>query len=182
MPPRRKASGGPTSNTRSQSTLSFGAKSRVTKPSVGPASLKKSKPKPISVKKILVPQASEVETEDAAAGDDAIAADVAGPRISEIAIHERVKREEEEVATPKTDEEIRAEKVKDAQIKRYWKNLEMERLAPRVHQKQLGMIEKILRHFDLSSQYGEQKKENVKAERAYVDALMSSGNVNEVES
>ena len=39
-------------------------------------------------------------------------------------------------------------------MKRYWKSKEDERIAPRVHQQGLNANEKILRHFDLSSQYG----------------------------
>jgi len=75
--------------------------------------------------------------------------------------------------TPVKDErEGQAEKITDAQIKKYWKAEEDSRLAPRgkpitrpfkyssnhspltVHQSSLSLHEKILRHFDLSSQYG----------------------------
>jgi len=65
----------------------------------------------------------------------------------------------------------RAGKISDAQIKKYWKAEEDSRLAPRstfpspesnppltsfllVHQETVALPEKILRHFDLSSQYG----------------------------
>lgn len=54
----------------------------------------------------------------------------------------------------KREAEEKAGKVSDAQVKRYWKGKEDERIAPRVHQRGLGVDEKILRHFDLSSQYG----------------------------
>lgn len=50
--------------------------------------------------------------------------------------------------------EEKGAKVSDAQVKRYWKGKEDERIAPRVHQRGLSVNEKILRHFDLSSQYG----------------------------
>ncbi len=39
-------------------------------------------------------------------------------------------------------------------MKRYWRGKEDERIAPRVHQGGLSVDEKILRHFDLSSQFG----------------------------
>ena len=77
----------------------------------------------------------------------------------------------------KSDEsEERARRVGEAQIKRYWKGKEDERKAARglflwgieigrwyadayvcvrlVHQEGLSINEKILRHFDLSNQYG----------------------------
>lgn len=54
----------------------------------------------------------------------------------------------------KSEAEEKGSKVSDAQVKRYWKGKEDERIAPRVHQRGLSVNEKILRHFDLSSQYG----------------------------
>ena len=54
----------------------------------------------------------------------------------------------------KSEAEEKGAKVSDAQVKRYWKSKEDERIAPRVHQRGLSVDEKILRHFDLSSQYG----------------------------
>ncbi|KPI38234.1 uncharacterized protein AB675_987 [Cyphellophora attinorum] len=50
--------------------------------------------------------------------------------------------------------EAAAEKITDAQIKSYWRKEEESRLAPRVHQQTLPLHEKILRHFDLSGQFG----------------------------
>lgn len=49
---------------------------------------------------------------------------------------------------------MKARKVTDSQIKRYWKEKESERLAGRVHQEELSVEEKVLRLFDMSSQYG----------------------------
>lgn len=53
-----------------------------------------------------------------------------------------------------TDVEQEAGRVPDTQIRKYWKGKEDERIAPRVHQQGLSVNEKVLRHFDLSSQYG----------------------------
>lgn len=50
--------------------------------------------------------------------------------------------------------EARAEKVTDAQIKKYWRDVEAARIAKRVHQEELSLAEKVLRYFDISSQYG----------------------------
>lgn len=54
----------------------------------------------------------------------------------------------------KSEDVIRAEKVSDAQIKKYWREREGERRTKRVHQEELGVEEKILRLFDMSSQFG----------------------------
>ena len=61
---------------------------------------------------------------------------------------------EEEKAGGVDAVEERARKVPETQIRKYWKSKEEERIAPRVHQAGLSVNEKILRHFDLSSQYG----------------------------
>lgn len=52
------------------------------------------------------------------------------------------------------DEENEARKISDTQIKRYWRQKEQERLAPRVHQQDLTVYEKVLREWDMSGQYG----------------------------
>lgn len=51
-------------------------------------------------------------------------------------------------------EEERAGRVSEQQIRKYWKEREAERRAPRVHQEDLSVEEKVLRLFDMSSQYG----------------------------
>ncbi|POS73787.1 DNA polymerase delta [Diaporthe helianthi] len=65
--------------------------------------------------------------------------------------------EEVPVAQPELEQseaELRAEKVSDAQISRYWKSVEAARISKRVHQEDLSQAEKVLRYFDVSSQYG----------------------------
>ncbi|KAK5165213.1 uncharacterized protein LTR77_009311 [Saxophila tyrrhenica] len=52
------------------------------------------------------------------------------------------------------DEEEKARKTTDTQIKKYWRTKEQERLAPRVHQEDLTLYEKVLREWDMSGQYG----------------------------
>jgi len=111
MPPARRKSSGP-SVRGAQSTLSFGNRAKVTKPSIAPTS-KKSKPDP-SLTEIIAQTIDPPEPE--------------APTTAEIAIEEQAKAE---VAKPKTEAEERAEKVTDAQIKRYWKSKEDERKAPR---------------------------------------------------
>lgn len=60
----------------------------------------------------------------------------------------------EQPAARKSDVELKAESLSDAAITRYWRNLESERMAKRVHQEDLSVGEKLLRYFDVSSQYG----------------------------
>ena len=52
------------------------------------------------------------------------------------------------------DEEQEARKITETQINRYWRRKEQERLAPRVHQQELNVHEKVLREWDMSGQYG----------------------------
>ena len=51
-------------------------------------------------------------------------------------------------------DEKKAERVTDAQIRKYWRERENERTAKRVHQEDLSVEEKVLRLFDMSSQFG----------------------------
>jgi DNA polymerase delta subunit 4 len=52
------------------------------------------------------------------------------------------------------DEESRARKVSESQIKKYWRAKEAQRLAPRVHQEGLEVREKVLREWDMSGEFG----------------------------
>ncbi len=111
MPPARRKPSGPSAR-GAQATLSFGNRAKVTKPSIAPVS-KSSKPEPAlpeSVAKVIASPEPEA------------------PTTAEIAIEEQAHAE---IAKPKTEAEERAEKVTDAQIKRYWKSREDERKAAR---------------------------------------------------
>ncbi|KAI4178051.1 MAG: hypothetical protein LQ348_005704 [Seirophora lacunosa] len=163
MPPARRGRppGSTSSNSTSnnprgaQSTLAFGRSNKITKPSI---------PAPAS-KKAVKPHAQQQEQQ----GQQ-------GKEITHLAVEEErsaheeeEKEEEEEVVNGRReaaatrqgggedeDEEAegKARKVSEAAVKRYWRAKEGERKAPRVHQQHLSLHEKILRHFDLSSQYG----------------------------
>jgi DNA polymerase delta subunit 4 len=57
----------------------------------------------------------------------------------------------------KSEEELQAEKITDRAIERYWAGIEASRSAKAVHKKHgegLSTGEKVLRYFDVSSQYG----------------------------
>jgi DNA polymerase delta subunit 4 len=131
MPPTRRsrASGGPAAK-GAQKTISFGHK--VTKPAPAPTTKEVKKTAP-------PPKPLEVDV---------------GHVSSEAAVAQQAAVEIERVRQERSPEELRAGKVTDAQIKRYWREREGERRAPRVHQQGLSVEEKILRLFDMSSQYG----------------------------
>jgi DNA polymerase delta subunit 4 len=52
------------------------------------------------------------------------------------------------------DEETRARKITETQIKKFWREKENDRLVPRVHQEDLGVHERVLRLWDISGEYG----------------------------
>jgi DNA polymerase delta subunit 4 len=52
------------------------------------------------------------------------------------------------------DEEKRARKITEIQIKKFWREKENDRLVPRVHQEDLGVHERVLRLWDVSGEYG----------------------------
>ena len=111
MPPARRKASGPSAR-GAQSTISFGNRGKVTKPSIAPVS-KSSKADPALTESV----AKAIE-----------APELEAPTTAEIAIEEQALAE---IAKPKTEAEERAEKVTDAQIKRYWKSREDERKASR---------------------------------------------------
>ncbi|KJZ80250.1 hypothetical protein HIM_00100 [Hirsutella minnesotensis 3608] len=142
MPTTRRSTGNARARsgpTRGQSTISFSG--RVTK-SI-PSDAKKAVLAP-SGAKIAEPAKASLPTEEAET------IEVEEPEVTE----EPEPEELQEEAPQRPEAEIRAEKISDAQIKKYWKSVESQRKAPRVHQEDLDVSEKVLRYFDVSSQYG----------------------------
>lgn len=114
MPATRRArtSTGPATK-GAQSTLSFGNRSKITKPSSATSKKEKS-----------IVDLGKLE-------DDIKSASVepeVGHVTSEVAVE---KQAVAELAEPKTEADIKAEKVTDAQIKRYWRAREAERTSGR---------------------------------------------------
>ena len=61
------------------------------------------------------------------------------------------------VEQPQTDAELAAAQITDKAIEKYWRGIETSRTAQAVHKKHgegLATGEKVLRYFDVSSQYG----------------------------
>lgn len=145
MPPTRRKPAAQSAH--AQQTLAFGPNSnKVTKPSI-PSTSKK-------VDKIKLEEAvtSEFST-PSPAPEDSQEAEVQAqipesPRTLAIRNQGGAKQADGSAV------EEKAKKIPETQIRKYWKGKEDERIAPRVHQQGLSVNEKILRHFDLSSQYG----------------------------
>ncbi|KAF4978831.1 hypothetical protein FZEAL_4854 [Fusarium zealandicum] len=150
MPATRRSTGSARSRgppAKGQSTLTSFS-NRVTKPV--PKNAKKSIISP-SVTKIDPTQASKQQKPEEIVVEE--------PEIQDPEPIE-VDEEEEEVAPEvapepeKSEAELRAEKVTDAQINKYWKSIEDQWTSPRLHQEGVTLSEKVLRYFDVSSQYG----------------------------
>lgn len=141
MPPKRRVSG-PTAKSQ-QSTLAFhGGANKVTKPGARAQDAKKNVLSK-SVNKAVKPEVIELE-----------AVEETKPTTVEADIIDQV---EKEVAAQKAEsnpEDEVARRVTDAAVKQYWASKEKQRLAPRVHQSDLSLHEKVLREFDMSAQYG----------------------------
>ena len=150
MPTTRRKPSNP--STRAQKTLTFGPNSnKVTKPSLPPPSKKLSKPAQDEISKAITSETSTPEPEsEAQTKPEAPHPDpqIQSPRTLAI-------RKQSAAAQAEGSEvEQKAGKIPETQLRKYWKGKEDERIAQRVHQQGLSVNEKILRHFDLSSQYG----------------------------
>lgn len=163
MPPKRRTTT-PRNATRQQPTLSFGGKSKVTKPSS--------------------PRSNKAAKKDAALLDDIVHTELE-PTTAEKAIAEQVKEEAQTLDDPLHakssttadvlggraeqsdvgatggkgagwvgDEESTARQTSEAEILKYWRQKEHERKAPRIHQQDLSVHEKVLREWDMSGQFG----------------------------
>ncbi|KAJ9627931.1 hypothetical protein H2203_003150 [Taxawa tesnikishii (nom. ined.)] len=160
MPPKRRASGTPATSTRrnnQQPTLSFHGKNqnRVTKPVSRQHDAKKSikDPAPFDLlpgdaapellkepttAEIAIEEqtrsATKIEPRDVAlkAGDDAL-----GGRVGRALRRRRREWVGMGMRGGEVEVEVRARKIGEAQIARYWRAKEQERKAPRVHQEGL---------------------------------------------
>jgi DNA polymerase delta subunit 4 len=138
MPPKRRASGPATKS--QQSTLAFhGASNKVTKSGV----------KAQSAKNNLL----ETNIKDATPEIVDIS-DTEPTTIIEADIFKQTEQEVKAQEVESTPEEDKARRISDAAIKKYWAAKERQRIAPRVHQGELSLHEKVLREFDMSGHYG----------------------------
>lgn len=140
MPATRKSTRGAAARaaaSKQQSTLSFNHK--VTKSGTARPGKADKLPTPTSTTKVEPePQPQSPTTED----------------VEEIEAQLPEKAPAAQPEVEKSAAELNAEKITDAQIRRYWKGVEAARISKRVHQEDLSQAEKVLRYFDVSSQYG----------------------------
>jgi DNA polymerase delta subunit 4 len=140
---KRRTSGGPTAaakaKAKSQSTLAFHGKSnKVTKAGANaPTNKSKKDPTLLNIEPVNLTVEADPDLEE--------------PTTAELSIVEQVQADAREPLTP---EEEAAGKVKEAQIKKYWREKEAARKAPRVHQEDLSLHEKVCREFDTDGRYG----------------------------
>jgi DNA polymerase delta subunit 4 len=140
MPPKRRASG-PATKSQQQSTLAFhGASNKVTKAGPRPGA-KKLLDDVAAPTKDVKPELEVIEL-------------IEEPTTEEAAIIDQTKEVVTAQKAQSTPEEDKARRISDAAIKKYWAGKEKQRTAPRVHQQDLSLHEKILREFDMSAQYG----------------------------
>jgi DNA polymerase delta subunit 4 len=141
MPATKRASSGATSKAKKsqQSTLAFhGSTSKISKPSAtAPASNKKDL---ANLKKADAITAALSDTDS-----------VVPPTTADVAIAEQIVSE---VKAPVSKEDEEALRMTVAQIDKYWQAKEAKRKAPRVHQKDLTLGEKICREFDTDARFG----------------------------
>ncbi|KAJ5783132.1 hypothetical protein N7457_004906 [Penicillium paradoxum] len=143
MPPRRTKNG-PANGPSGQSTLSFGSQARVTKPVTTPSHKAKALDSPALSEKSAsaTPEPQQLSVTPT---------EPSKPHVAELVVRQQAAAEHQ---APQSEEDKRALKLTKQDIWRYWQPQEKTRKAPRAHQQGLDVEEKILRHFDLSSQYG----------------------------
>ncbi|KAF2719139.1 hypothetical protein K431DRAFT_251864 [Polychaeton citri CBS 116435] len=168
MPPKRRSGNTRSAATRQQQTLSFHGKgSRVTKSTAGSSESKLAKKDPSLLEDAVLeeldvhPKTEKLHAPDRddslPAAPDPLEAD--GDVKVEQVLGGRAHESDTGAVGGKNagwvgNEEAEARKLSDAQIKKYWRLKEQERLAPRVHQEGLTLNEKVLREWDMSGQYG----------------------------
>jgi DNA polymerase delta subunit 4 len=141
MPPKRRASG-PVAKSQ-QSTLAFhGGANKVTKAGARAQNAKQSVLSKSSPK-ALKPEVIDLE-----------AVETTKPTTVESDIIDQTEKEVAAQRIESNPEDEAAGRITDAAIKRYWSAKEKKRLAPRIHQDDLSLHEKVLREFDMSAQYG----------------------------
>ncbi|GAB0138725.1 hypothetical protein EsDP_00006950 [Epichloe bromicola] len=148
MPTTRRSTGatrGRTGPTKGQSTISFTNKVTKAVPKDVKSLVTPSNTTRIEVPQRMKPVEKKIEEEEVVVDKN----------------EEEDDDEEDEEEQPleaeipeKSEAEIKAETLTDSHIDKYWRGIEKERKAPRVHQEGLSVNDKVLRYFDVSSQYG----------------------------
>jgi DNA polymerase delta subunit 4 len=139
MPPKRRTSG-PASKSQ-QSTLAFhGASNKVTKPGA----------RALNAKKNLLTESAKKDEKPTVA--DVLVKPEDEPTTAEAAIIDQTEQVQQQ--TQRTPEEEEASRITKKRIETYWKKESADIGAPRAHQEDLSLEEKILRKFDMTGQFG----------------------------
>lgn len=139
-PPKRPRTTAPAQ----QSTLTFNRTKPTANRIVKPHAVHPSKPP--SLEPTTTPETQPI----AVAPNDVPAPPTAEPEPS-LSDNEE---DSDEVEDEPDADDLRARRLPQKQINAYWAQKERERKAPRVHQRELSVREKILREFDMDSRYG----------------------------
>ena len=153
MPPTTRRSAGSSRGGKQQSTLSFNH--RVTKPSAAASKTASAKDLVVASPSSTAPTKSSPLRKHVATADEEVQTKVkvdVEPKEEKEEGDAVVEKQEEE--EEKSEAELRARELGDRHIDRYWRALERERTTRRVHQEGLDVGEKVLRYWDVSSQYG----------------------------
>lgn len=153
MPPaKRQRTSGPT--TAAQGTLNFRSSKSSAAAGASPY-FKPSKPVSTPPTKPEVIDVTSDESQTQTQQPPAISLDDPAARVFQTAEPEEdLDEDAESEANAEKEIEKKALALPESKIKAYWAAKEKERKAPRVHQKELSMREKMLREFDMSSRYG----------------------------
>lgn len=140
MPPKRRSAGA-TAKSSGQPTLAFhGASNKVTKPGARAANAKKN---------FLTESAKEHVKREVV--DVKVKEEEEAPTTVEAAIIEQTELAQEPAQSTPEEEEARL--VKPKQLQAFWRS-QNSGSAPRYHQDDLSVEEKILRKFDMTGQFG----------------------------
>jgi DNA polymerase delta subunit 4 len=123
MPTTRRRGGNTAASRSGQSTLSFGGKSRVTKPSA--TSTRSQKIKDLEPISAAVTSTEEVPDPDQA---PVVPSEPSQPHVAELAVRQQAR---EEIQQPLCEEDKKAIKITEQELQRYWKKEEQTRKAPR---------------------------------------------------
>lgn len=121
MPPARRRGGNTASARSNQPALSFGAKSRVTKPSAAPST-------PSEKTKALEPLVADLPEKDASKDIAASKVEPEKPHVAELAVRSQAKAEIEQ---PLSEEDQKAAKVTKKQLEDYWNAKESNNRGPK---------------------------------------------------
>ncbi|KAJ5718429.1 hypothetical protein N7488_004075 [Penicillium malachiteum] len=138
MPPRRRAP--------AQSTLAFGAQSRITKPSRGTTTIDKAKDidSPVT-------QKFEKSISNTPESQHLLATEHSAPAVTELVVRQQTTTDRKPSQTP---EEEQALKITSRDLNKWWNQKEGKPKPVKVHESGLKLEEQILRNFDHTGEYG----------------------------